>query len=68
MVMENHCKNVTQFVILSHFIKRVAMVEYKVLKHLFEYLKVLKTNPISMGMMLIGGKLTNAFTFKFKRP
>jgi hypothetical protein len=44
------------------------MVEYEVLKPLFEYLKVLKTDPRSMGMMLIGEKLMNIFTFKFKRP
>jgi hypothetical protein len=68
MAMENHCKNITQFIILSHFIKRVVMVEYEVLKPLFEYLRVLKTNPKSMGVMLIVGKLANTFTFKFKRP
>jgi hypothetical protein len=68
MAMENHCKNITQFVILSHFIKWAAMVEYEVLKPLFEYLRVLRINPKSMGVMLIGGKLANAFTFTFKRP
>jgi hypothetical protein len=68
MVMENHCKNIKQFVVLSHFIKWVAIIEYEVLKLLFEYLTVLRTDPRSMGMMLIGGKLANIFTFKFKRP
>jgi hypothetical protein len=71
MVMENHCRNIIilhNLLFLSHFIKWVAMVEYEVLKPLFKYLKVLKTNPKSMGMMLIGEKLTNTFTFMFKRP